>query len=107
MPDNSLENSPQAQNSDLLQDARVMNSGDTILGLPTQVFAFGLVLSLLIFILAKWWLGLFVVLLYYPTMYRLHETDPKAISAWFSSINAPMRWHAGLSKRRTYLDFDK
>lgn len=107
MPDNAPKNIYQAPHSDLLQDARVMNSVDTILGLPTQIFALGLVLSVLIFILANSWFAVFVAVLYYPTMYRLHETDPRAISAWVSSINAPMHWHAGLSKRRTYLDFDQ
>lgn len=69
-----------------LDVVRVFTKGQTIFGLPSNVFIMGIGISLIIIFFLQKILGIIFLIAYFKTMYSIHEDDPKALEIWISAL---------------------
>jgi type IV secretory pathway VirB3-like protein len=77
--------------SKALSTYRVFTSGDTILGMPSQIFVMGAGISLVIATMLFWVAGILFAMLYFYGMYTIHKDDPKAFYVWKNAYVRQLR----------------
>lgn len=77
----------------------VFTKSEHTLGLPSQVFFFGIIIALGIGVVFYLWCIPLILLLYYPVMFRIHKDDSKALPIWKRAILRKHHyWSTGFSR---------
>lgn len=106
---NSSDNDDESHlKGDSLRHVSVMNDEGLTLGLPSMIFAGGVVMTLTFMFLLPLWIGALFGTVYFMAMYAIHKDDTKAFEGW---VNAALKkrkevWSGGTYKGRKIFIID-
>lgn len=88
--------------SDALSHIQVFNDENLTYGIPTKLFLFGIVMSVGLSFVLKWYWGLLFAPPYFLFMSDIHKDDPRAFDGWRDVITRRHqdRWITAVKKPR-------
>lgn len=103
----AMEQKEQKEFEQGLREVQVLSQDQLVFGLPNQIFGGGLALTVTFMFILPWYIGLLFGVVYFFSMYTIHESDSRAIVAWRRALTKRSNyWSAGEVKRKKFLVID-